>query len=329
MSENKVNRTKTSIEGARQVIREEAEAVRQLEGRIDADFERAVEIILGCTGRVIVTGMGKSGLIGRKIAATLTSTGTAAFFLHPAEGMHGDLGIVQRNDCIIAISKSGETDEFYLLLPVFKRLGVPIIAITGGIESPLAQKSDAVLDVSVDQEACPNNLAPTSSTTASLVMGDALAVALLLKRGFSQNDFAFLHPGGNLGRKLILKVADVMHTGSEIPIVAEAANMKEAILEMTSKRLGVTTVVDGTGQLTGIITDGDLRRLVERTDKIFALTAGEAMTPRPKTIFGGALAAEALNVMEQHSITSLVITDRGNKPVGIVHLHDLLKSGIV
>jgi arabinose-5-phosphate isomerase len=298
--------------------------------RIGPEFERAVEIILNCQGRVVVTGMGKSGLIGRKIAATLTSTGTAAIFLHPAEGMHGDLGIVQRNDCIIAISKSGETDEFYLLLPVFKRLGVPIIAITGGVSSPLAQKSDVVLDVSVDQEACPNNLAPTCSTTASLVMGDALAVALLLKRGFSQDDFAFLHPGGNLGRKLILKVVDVMHTEVEVPIVPETANMKETILEMTSKRLGVTTVVDDGGCLKGIITDGDLRRLVERTDdRVFSLTAGDAMTHQPKTISGDALAAEALNVMEQHSITSLIITDGAKKPVGIVHLHDLLKSGIV
>ncbi|KPL18067.1 MAG: D-arabinose 5-phosphate isomerase [candidate division Zixibacteria bacterium SM23_81] len=320
----------TSIEGARQVIREEAQAVARLVDRIGPEFERAVEIILNCQGRVVVTGMGKSGLIGRKIAATLTSTGTGAIFLHTAEGMHGDLGIVQRNDCIIAISKSGETDEFYLLLPVFKRLGVPIIAITGGVTSPLAQKSDVVLDVSVDQEACPNNLAPTCSTTASLVMGDALAVALLLKRGFSQDDFAFLHPGGNLGRKLILKVVDVMHTDSEVPMVSETANMKETILEMTSKRLGVTTVVDDGGRLTGIITDGDLRRLVERTDdRLFSLTAGDAMTHQPKTISGDALAAEALNVMEQHSITSLIITDGAKKPVGIVHLHDLLKSGIV
>lgn len=320
----------SSIEGARQVIREEAQAVARLVDRIGPEFEKAVEIILNCQGRVVVTGMGKSGLIGRKIAATLTSTGTAAIFLHTAEGMHGDLGIVQRNDCIIAISKSGETDEFYLLLPVFKRLGVPIIAITGGVESPLAQKSDVVLNVSVDQEACPNNLAPTCSTTASLVMGDALAVALLLKRGFSQDDFAFLHPGGNLGRKLILKVVDVMHTDLEVPMVSETANMKETILEMTSKRLGVTTVVDDRGRLTGIITDGDLRRLVERTDdRVFSLTAGDAMTHQPKTISGDALAAEALNVMERHSITSLIITDGAKKPVGIVHLHDLLKSGIV
>jgi arabinose-5-phosphate isomerase len=318
-----------SAEGARRVIRKEAEAVRQLEERIGPEFEKAVEIILECTGRVIVTGMGKSGLIGRKIAATLTSTGTAASFLHAAEGMHGDLGIVQRNDCIVAISKSGETDEFYLLLPIFKRLGVPIIAITGNVDSPLAQKSDVVLDVSVDQEACPNNLAPTSSTTASLVMGDALAVALLLKRGFSQDDFAFLHPGGNLGRKLILKVADVMHTDPEIPSVSETTNMKETILEMTSKRLGVTAVVDDHGRLTGIITDGDLRRLVEKTDKIFSLSAGDAMTHGPKTISKDALAAEAVNTMEKYSITSLIITDENKKPVGIVHLHDLLKAGIV
>jgi len=263
------------------------------------------------------------------ITDSLTSTGTAAFFLHPAEGMHGDLGIVQRIDCIIAISKSGETDEFYLLLPVFKRLGVPIIAITGNAHSPLAQKSDAVLDVSVEQEACPNNLVPTASTTASLVMGDALAVALLLKRGFSQDDFAFLHPGGNLGRKLILQVVDVMHTGSEVPIVSETTNMKEAILEMTSKRLGTTSVVNEKGKLVGIFTDGDLRRLVERTDEIFSLKAGQAMTKNPKTIDGEELAAKALNMMESYSITSLVITNGKKEPVGIVHLHDILKAGVV
>ena len=314
---------------ARRVIREEARAVRQLESRIGPEFEKAVEIILRCRGRVIVTGIGKSGLIGRKIAATLTSTGTAAFFLHPAEGMHGDLGIVQRNDCIVAISKSGETNEFPLLLPIFKRLGVPIIALTGNIQSPLAQKSDVVLDVSVTQEACPNNLAPTSSTTATLVMGDALAVALLLKRGFSQNDFAFLHPGGNLGRKLILTVADVMHTGEQIPVVLESTNLKDTILEMTSKRLGVTAVVDGAGRLSGIVTDGDLRRLVEKTDKLFSLTAGDAMTPEPKTISEDALAAEAINLMERYSITSLIIADGDRRPRGIVHLHDLLKAGIV
>jgi len=329
LGKTKVKDSKASVEGARQVIRKEAEAVLRLENRIGPEFERAVEVILNCTGRVIVTGMGKSGLIGRKIAATLTSTGTAAVFLHAAEGMHGDLGIVQRDDCILAISKSGETDEFFLLLPIFKRLGVPIIAITGNVQSPLAQKSDVVLDVSVREEACPNNLVPTSSTTASLVMGDALAVALLLRRGFSQDDFAFLHPGGNLGKKLILKVADVMHTGSEIPIVTENTNLKETILQMTSKRLGVTTVVDGKGKLTGIITDGDLRRLVERTNKIFSLNARDAMTCGPKTISQDALAAEAVNTMEKYSITSLVITDGESKPMGIVHLHDLLKAGIV
>jgi arabinose-5-phosphate isomerase len=317
------------IQGARRVIREEAEAVRRLEDRIGPEFEKAVEIILRCKGRVIVTGIGKSGHIGRKVAATLTSTGTAAFFLHPAEGMHGDLGIVQRNDCIVAISKSGETNEFSLLLPIFKRLGVPIIAITGNVASPLAQKSDVVLDVSVQQEACPNNLAPTSSTTASLVMGDALAVALLLKRGFSQDDFAFLHPGGNLGRKLILTVAEVMHTDAEIPVVTETAGIKDTILEITSKRLGVTAVVDAKGRLTGIITDGDLRRLVERTDKIFSLCARDAMTHAPKTISAEALAAEAVNRMERYSITSLIITNGQDQPVGIVHLHDLLKAGIV
>ena len=314
---------------AKEVIRKEAEAVARLEKKIDENFVKAVELILKCKGRVIVTGIGKSGIIGKKIAATLTSTGTASFFLHPTEGIHGDLGMVQKNDVVIAITKSGGTDEVYQLIPLFKRLGVPIITFTGSPDSPVAEKSDLVIDVSVDQEACSHNLIPTSSTTAALVMGDALAVALLEERHFSSEDFALLHPGGHLGRKLLLKVSDIMHTGEQVPVVSEETGMKQVILEMTSKRLGTTTVVNQKGELVGVFTDGDLRRLVERTDEIFSLRAKQVMSENPKTIDGEELAAKALNLMESFSITSLIITNGKREPVGIVHLHDILKAGVV
>jgi arabinose-5-phosphate isomerase len=316
-------------EKAREVIRKEAKAILDLEKKINDQFVKAVELILKCKGRVIITGMGKSGIIGKKIAATLTSTGTSAFFLHPTEAIHGDLGMVRKNDVVIAITKSGDTDELYQLIPLFKRLAVPIITFTGNPNSPVAEKSDVIIDVSVDEEACPYNLIPTSSTTATLVMGDALAIALLEERHFSSEDFALLHPGGQLGRKLLLKVADIMHTGDQIPRVLEETNMKDIILEMTSKRLGTTTVVNKKGELVGIFTDGDLRRLVERTDEIFSLTAKQAMTKDPKTINGDELAAKALNMMESYSITSLIITNGKKEPVGIVHLHDILKAGVV
>jgi len=317
------------INKAKEVIRREAEAILELEKKINQQFVKAVELILNCKGRVIVTGIGKSGIIGKKIAATLASTGTPAMFLHPAEGIHGDLGMVRRDDLILAITKSGETDELYQLFPIFKRLGVPIITFTGNLLSPVAEKSDVVIDVSVDGEACSNNLVPTSSTTAALVMGDALALALLDERHFSPEDFALLHPGGNLGRKLLLKVSDIMHTGDSIPTVSEQANMKETILEMTSKRFGTTTVVNEKKELVGIFTDGDLRRLVEKTDAIFKLKAKEVMTPDPKTIDGEELAAKALNVMESYNITCLIIPDPQRRPKGIIHLHDLLKAGVV
>jgi len=316
-------------EKAKEVIRKEAEAVAHLEKKIDENFVKAVELILKSKGRVIVTGIGKSGIIGKKIAATLTSTGTASFFLHPTEGIHGDLGMVRKNDVVIAITKSGGTDEVYQLIPLFKRLGVPIITFTGNPNSPVAEKSDLVIDVSGDQEACSNNLVPTSSTTAALVMGDALAVALLDERNFSPEDFALLHPGGHLGRKLLLKVSDIMHTGDEIPVVSEETDMKQVILEMTSKRFGTTAVVNGKGELVGIFTDGDLRRLVERTDEIFSLKAKQVMSENPKTIDGEELAAKALNLMESYAITSLIITNGKREPVGIVHLHDILKAGVV
>ena len=316
-------------EKAKEVIRKEARAVLDLERKIDDRFVKAVELILKCKGRVIVTGIGKSGIIGKKIAATLTSTGTAAFFLHPAEAIHGDLGMVRKNDVVIAITKSGDTDELNHLIPLFKRLAVPIISFTGNPHSPVAEKSDLLIDVSVNEEACPYNLIPTSSTTATLVMGDALAIALLEERHFSSEDFALLHPGGQLGRKLILRVADIMHTGNQIPMVSEETNMKDVILEITSKRLGTTTVVNEKGKLVGIFTDGDLRRLVERTDEIFSLKAKQTMTKNPKTIDGDELAAKALNMMESYSITSLIITNGKKEPVGIVHLHDILKAGVV
>ncbi|MCJ7507127.1 MAG: KpsF/GutQ family sugar-phosphate isomerase [candidate division Zixibacteria bacterium] len=318
-----------SLKKAREVIRKEAKAIASLEGKLTKEFSRAVDLILNCRGRVIVTGMGKSGIICKKIAATLTSTGISAMFLHPAEGIHGDLGLVQKSDIVIAITKSGETDELYQLIPLFKRLGVPIITLTGNIKSPVAEKSDVVIDVSVDEEACPNNLIPTSSTTAALVMGDALAMALLDRRGFSSHDFALLHPGGNLGKRLLLKVSDIMHTGNKVPIVNQGANMKEVVLEMTSKRFGATTVVNSKKELVGIFTDGDLRRLIEKSENIFKFKAKEAMNKNPKTIHAEELAAKALNQMEHYKITCLIRIDKKRKPIGIVHMHDLLEAGVV
>lgn len=314
---------------ARQIIQKEAKAISDLEKKINQEFVKAVELILACKGKVIVTGIGKSGIIGKKIAATLASTGTAAIFLHPAEGVHGDLGMVCREDVVIAITKSGSTDELYQMVPLIKRLGVPIITFTANLKSPVAEKSDVVIDVSVEEEACSNNLVPTCSTTAALVMGDALALTLLEERGFSSEDFALLHPAGHLGKRLLLKVSDIMHTGDQVPVVKENTNMKDVILEMTSKRFGATTVVNDNSELVGIFTDGDLRRLVEKTDEVFNLKAREVMTRDPKTIEGEELAAKALNIMESHNITCLIITNGKKQPTGIVHLHDLLKSGVV
>jgi len=316
-------------EKAKQVIKKQAQAVLELEKKVDDQFVKAVETILACKGRVIVTGMGKSGIIARKIAATLASTGTAAMYLHPAEGMHGDLGMVRRDDVVIVVTKSGDTDEVYQLFPLFKRFDLPIISLLGNVNSPVAEKSDIVIDVSVTEEAGNDNLVPTSSTTAALVMGDALALALLEERHFSPEDFALLHPGGNIGRKLILRVADVMHTGDEVPVVKEDDLMKDVILEMTSKRFGATAVVNCQGQLSGIFTDGDLRRLVEKTSDIFALKAKDVSQNNPKIISKEALAARALNLMEFFNITCLLVIDKDRKPVGIVHLHDLLKAGVV
>ncbi len=328
-----------TIEKAREVIRIEAKAVAALEDRIGERFREAVDVIFRAKGRVIVTGMGKSGIIGKKIAATLTSTGTPAFYLHPAEGMHGDLGIVRRDDVVIAISKSGETDELYALLPLFKRLGVPIIAMTGRPASPLAKGSNVVLDIGVEREACPYDLAPTASTTVTLVLGDALAIALLHKRDFSEEDFAFLHPGGSLGRKLLYMVEDVMYKGDAVPIVSISTPMRDVILEMTSKALGITCVVDASGALTGVLTDGDLRRLLERVQgDVLSLNAGKALLRSsrsgktrgyPRTIGPKELAAKAVQVMEEYVITELVVTDSSKKPIGIVKWIDLSKLGVV
>jgi arabinose-5-phosphate isomerase len=317
-----------SIKKGKEVVRIEAEAIRSLESRIDIQFQKAIDILLNCRGRVIVTGMGKSGIIGKKIASTLTSTGMAALFLHPAEGVHGDLGAVLREDVVICISKSGNTEEILRLIPIFKRQGVPVIAMTGNKNSILVKQSDAFLDVGVREEACPFDIIPTSSTTAALVMGDALAVALFQERGFSIEDYAQYHPGGDIGRKLLLRVDDIMRTGDEIAKVEGDVTLSEAILEITSKRMGATCVIDSKDSLVGIITDGDLRRLVEQRHDIWKLKAKDVMSSHPKTIRIGTLAAKALHEMEKYSITQLIVLNGNKEIVGMVHMHDLLKSEI-
>jgi arabinose-5-phosphate isomerase len=320
----------TILEEARRVIRIEADALLSLADSLNGEFERAVELILSCRGRVVVTGMGKSGLIGQKIASTMASTGTPAFFLHPAEGIHGDLGMIMSGDVVLALSNSGETEEVVRILPVIKRLGAHLVSMSGNPSSTLAKAGDVFLDISVKEEACPLGLAPTASTTATLALGDALAVALLVKRGFKAEDFALFHPGGALGKKLILKVEDLMHSGDGVPLVGSATTMREAIFVITEKRLGVTGVTDETGKLLGVITDGDLRRALEKGRDILNLSAGELMTGTPKRITRSELAAAALNRMEEFSITSLFVfdDDKSDGPVGVVHLHDLLKAGL-
>jgi arabinose-5-phosphate isomerase len=314
---------------AERVLRIEADAILGLIAKLDERFERAVELLRACAGRVIVTGMGKSGLIGRKIAATLASTGTPAYFLHPAEGVHGDLGMVARGDVVLALSNSGETDEVLAILPPLKRLGVPILLLTGNPTSSLARQCEVVLDVSVPEEACPMNLAPTSSTTAALAAGDALALALLELRGLRPEDYAALHPRGSLGWRALFRVADLMLTGDAVPVVTENTSLREVIVEMTRKRKGMTTVIDGAGRLLGVITDGDLRRLHLTGKSIDDLSAGEVTSREPKTIRADDLAAKALEVMETWQITSLVIVDPGRRPVGLIHMHDILRAKIV
>ena len=317
-----------SVKRGKEVIRIEAEAVAALVTRIGESFAAAVNTIYDCKGRVIVTGMGKSGLVARKIVATMNSTGTASIFLHPTDAVHGDLGMVRGEDVVVCISKSGDTEEIRELLPMFKRLGVKIISLVGNVTSHLAKQSDIVLDISVREEACPHDLAPTASTTATLAMGDALAIALLHKRNFTEEDFAMFHPGGNLGKRLFLKVEEMMVSGDAVPKVKDTVPLSEAIMQMTSKRLGATCVVDSGEKLVGIITDGDLRRLLQKTTNVANLTAAQAMNRNPKTIRPDILAAAALEEMENFNITQLVVVDGGHRPVGVVHLHDLVKAGL-
>jgi len=322
-----------SQEQAKRVLRIEADAIARLIDRLDDNFDRAIDLIMNCKGRVVVTGMGKSGHIGNKIAATLASTGTPALFLHPAEGIHGDLGMVTKGDIVIALSNSGETEELSRMLPSLKRIGITIIALTGNPDSTLAKSSDVVIDVGVKEEACPLGLAPTASTTATLAMGDALAVVLLDRKGFKEEDFACYHPGGALGKRLLLRVQDIMHTGDAVPKVYEEALVKDAIYEISSKKMGVTSVLDTEQRLVGVISDGDLRRWMERTEKtgenLLSKKAREIMTRDPKVIGREALAAEAVAIMEASSITCLLIVDSGKRPEGVIHLHDLLKAGVV
>jgi arabinose-5-phosphate isomerase len=314
---------------AKEVLKTESEAIKGLIERLDSAFDRAVDIIYHSQGRTVVTGMGKSGIIGKKIAATLSSTGTPAVFLHPAEAGHGDLGMVTSDDVVLAISNSGETEEVIRLIPYIKRFNVKLISFTKP-NSTLARSSDVFLDVSVRREACPMGIVPTASTTAALAMGDALAVALLIKRGLREEDFALFHPNGSLGKKLLIKVSDLMHTGSDIPIVQVDTPMTDATIEMSSKRLGMTVVCDMEGIIRGIITDGDLRRGLQRWGtEFFQMKAGDVMTHNPKTIQADALAAKALAMMQAHSITSLIVPDENNRPQGVIHIHDILKSGVV
>ncbi len=312
-----------SLESARRVLRIEAEALTELAQRLDANFDRAVEMLLACKGRVVVIGMGKSGLIGRKIAATFSSTGTPSAFLHPAEALHGDLGMLMRDDVVMAVSYGGETEEIIALLETIKRLGLPMIALTGNTKSTIAAASDVALDVSVKEEACSLNLAPTASTTVAMAMGDALAVSLLDRRGFSPDDFAALHPGGRLGKKL-LRVENLMHSGDAMPRVLASAKMPDVIYEISKKKLGMTTVVDVEGRLAGILTDGDLRRLMQqRGAATLELVVGDCMNRAPQTLAPGELAGSALRLMEDRHITSVIVVDAAKKPVGVVHLHDL------
>jgi arabinose-5-phosphate isomerase len=319
-----------SVERAKRVLEIEADAIRCLMDKIDENFERAVELIYHCNGKVVVMGVGKSGIIAKKIASTLASTGTPAFFLHPVEGMHGDLGMLAKEDIVVILSNSGETDEISRILPLLNRFGNRLIALTGNINSNLAKAGDVVLDVCVGEEACPFGLVPTASTTAVMALGDALAIALLERRGFKDEDYATLHPGGYLGKRL-LKVEELMHTGEAFPMVRENTPMRDAIFEITSKRLGVTGVVDAGGKLVGVITDGDLRRALEKYEDLLNRKASDIMTRNPKWIEENSLAVKAVQKMEEYSITSLFVSKGGGDrtTVGIIHLHDLLKAGVV
>jgi arabinose-5-phosphate isomerase len=316
------------LDSARRTIAMERDAVGELLTRLDASFERACDVLLGCKGRVVVSGMGKSGHIGTKIAATLASTGTPSLFVHPAEASHGDMGMITASDSVLALSNSGNTAELITLLPLLKRLGIPLVSMTGRADSPLAKAADVNLDVSVAVEACPLGLAPTSSTTAALVMGDALAIALLEARGFTAEDFAFSHPGGTLGRKLLLRVADVMRYADAVPKVRPDTLLGQALLEMSAKGLGMTTVVDEHDVLLGLFTDGDLRRAIDHGVDIHTTRIDAVMNSHCKTVTETMLAAEALNIMDNFKISALVVIDAGRRPIGALHLHDLLRAGL-
>ena len=317
------------IQSGQRTIQMETDAVKELSSRIGLSFVTACETILSCRGRVVVIGMGKSGHIGNKIAATLASTGTPAFFVHPGEASHGDLGMITKGDVVVAISNSGNTSEIVTLIPLIVRLGIPLISMTGDDQSQLAKAACANLDVSVSSEACPLNLAPTTSTTVTLVMGDALAIALLEARGFTAKDFAFSHPGGALGRKLLLRVRDIMHKGDEMPSVMADQPLQTALMEMTQKGFGMTTIMSREGKLIGIFTDGDLRRIFDLSINIATTPISDVMSVSPKTIHQDMLAAEALTIMENSTITALVAEDDNHNPTGVVHLHDILRAGVV
>jgi len=319
------------LKRAARIFEIEGEAILQLRERLNEEFIRAVNILLSCTGKVVVTGIGKSGLVSQKMASTFACSGTPAFFLHPGEGLHGDIGMISKDDVVIAVSNSGETEELLKLLPLIKRLGLKLIVLSGKKDSALAKHGDVVLDVSVKQEACSLGLVPTASTAATMAMGDALALTVLERRGFNADDFATLHPGGALGKKLLLRVEDLMHIRDAVPLVDQDDSMKLVLLEMTSKRLGVTGVRDAAGNLLGIITDGDVRRSLEREQDLLLAKARDVMTTSPKTIKRNELAATALQMMEKFSITSLFVFSESEpkKIEGIVHLHDILKAGIV
>ncbi|OGT57365.1 MAG: D-arabinose 5-phosphate isomerase [Gammaproteobacteria bacterium RIFCSPHIGHO2_12_FULL_43_28] len=310
------------------VVQIEAAMIHSLEARIDQSFAMACQHLHASKGRIIVMGVGKSGHIARKIAATFASTGSPAFFVHPGEAKHGDLGMVTANDVLLALSYSGESEEIISLLPFVKRFGIPLISLTGKPQSTLAKAATINLDVSVQKEACPLGLAPTSSTTATLVMGDALAMALLDMRGFTENDFALSHPGGSLGRRLLLTVDEIMHQGDNIPIISARATLKEALVEMTQKKLGMTTVIDANKKLVGIFTDGDVRRAFDHHPDL-ATPINQLMSTNPKRILSGLLAAEALHIMQTHQITALVIIDPQHYPIGVLHIHDLLRAGVI
>lgn len=315
-------------ETGKEILLKEAEAVRLMAERLGEDFAHAVALLASCKGKIIISGMGKSGIIAQKIAATMASTGSTAVFLHPADAAHGDLGLVSRNDIVICLSKSGTTEELNFIIPALRQLDAQIIAMTGNRRSFLAENADIVLDTGIEQEACPYDLAPTTSTTAMLAMGDALAISLMQQKDFTWKDFALTHPKGSLGRKLTVKASDIMAKGEALPLVQETASLTGLILEMTSKRFGVSAVVNSEGCLTGIFTDGDLRRVVQTGGNFLELTAGEVMTANPKTVTPETMARECLDILETFRITQLLVCDRDRKPLGIVHIHDLITLGI-